>query len=239
MSTRPVSECVYPWNSLYVASEGSLKPCCFATFRVGTLADSSFEEVWNGPVMRQLRCAVRDGFVHPICRGAPCSFARQTEEQLGLDAYDLDYQLGTVVRFQEGAEGLKHLIDGWSYPEPWGIWSEGQRASMAFKLQQAPRRSLQMRVCAAGFCSGNHEIKAVVEINGQRLARWHFSAGKKDVWRKVSVPIALTRAPYLEVVLHIDRPTSPLKLGLSNDTRELGLAMSMLCFQESPIWWPW
>jgi hypothetical protein len=238
MSTRPISECFFPWKSIYVASDGSLKPCCFATFRAGSLADGSFDEVWNGPIMRQVRRDVRNGFVHTICRGAPCSFARETEEQLGLDAYCLDYELGTFVNFQEGAEGLTYLIDGWSFPEPWGIWSEGKRASMTFKLQPAPKRALLMQVNATGFCGGDHETSVVVETNGQRMARWHFPTGN-GMWHKVSLPTSVTRAPYLNVVFHIERPVSPLKLGLSDDYRELGLGMNMLCFQESPRWRPW
>ena len=48
--------CDLLWTSTYVNWDGSVSPCCFVNDNVfGTMAESSFEEIWNGPFYRASR----------------------------------------------------------------------------------------------------------------------------------------------------------------------------------------
>ena len=228
MTKRPVSRCRYPWQSVQIGTYGAVKPCCFARHNVGSVAEEDLEHVWNGPVMRQLRGAIRDGFVHPFCRGAACCFAYQTERLFGLDAYDLRYDCGTLVDFQGGEDGWRFLVDGWSAPEGWGVWSDGPSASIVFNLASRPGCALKLSAEGFGFCVKGHR-RADVElvVGGKLLARWRFFLVRKAVRRSLIIPVELV-STQIKVTFRIMNPEAPSVLGLSKDRRLLGLALQRL-----------
>lgn len=55
--------CPYPWQCINIEYTGMVRPCCFIKNgeRFGNINNSSFEEIWNGDAMQQLRAAWRDG----------------------------------------------------------------------------------------------------------------------------------------------------------------------------------
>jgi len=228
MTERPVSHCRNPWQWLHIATDGVVKPCCKARHAVGSVAENDLEQVWNGPVMRQLRGAIRDGFVHPVCRGAACSFAYQTECQFGLDAYDLRYDCGARVDFRSGENGWRFLVDGWSAPERWGVWSDGPSASIAFNLSSRPSCALRLSAEAIGFCvKGHRRTDVEVEVSGNLLARWRFLLVPKAIRRSLVIPVELV-STQIKVTFRITNPVAPNALGLSKDGRLLGLGLRRL-----------
>ncbi|MGE0700386.1 MAG: SPASM domain-containing protein [Hyphomicrobiaceae bacterium] len=75
--TLEVKDCRWPWNRLYLHADGNIKPCCYATRPLGNvLAGDDPAEVWNGPAMADLRQAITENRLHPVCAGAGCSFVR-------------------------------------------------------------------------------------------------------------------------------------------------------------------
>jgi radical SAM protein with 4Fe4S-binding SPASM domain len=57
--------CHYPFDSLWVNWDGTVRPCCRAvyadTIQVGNLYESSWRDIWNGKQMRQLRRSLLTG----------------------------------------------------------------------------------------------------------------------------------------------------------------------------------
>lgn len=56
--------CFQPWKTFYVKSNGEVKPCCFTGRTMGSLLESTPEEIWNGPGYRRLRESIARG-VYP------------------------------------------------------------------------------------------------------------------------------------------------------------------------------
>lgn len=74
-----VKDCHYPWTWMMVTADGAVKPCCFAPGQLGNLHDSSVEEIWNGPVVVELRGFIKADRIHPTCANAPCKFVQNSQ----------------------------------------------------------------------------------------------------------------------------------------------------------------
>lgn len=69
---QPVA-CTWPWDSGYVAYDGTVMPCCMVMGRdrvaLGNLRQASYAEIWDGEAFRAFRRGLTDGNPHPVCRG--------------------------------------------------------------------------------------------------------------------------------------------------------------------------
>lgn len=75
---QTVKDCQYPWTWMMVSADGNVKPCCWAPGNLGNLYQASADEVWNGKVAQELRQAVLNDQVHPICAKSPCVYVQNT-----------------------------------------------------------------------------------------------------------------------------------------------------------------
>jgi hypothetical protein len=241
MSGRPISECRNAWDWAHVTATGDVRPCCYALRPVGNVvAAGGFDEVWNGPTLRDVRRSITEGHVAPSCRGAGCRFARDTERQFGLGAYRLDYRLGTMLTV---ATDDHHLLDGWCWPEPWGVWSISTQVRVALRLADDFTEDLELVFFASAFLPlPEDSLEVPVRANGQPLGTVAFR--REDgpsfegdnlcfggsVERRLLLPREVARDPNGLVVLEfdIDRPRSLLDLGLGNDDRRIGLGLTRL-----------
>jgi radical SAM protein with 4Fe4S-binding SPASM domain len=73
------NECVLPWDNANVLANGDIKPCCWCRGNIGNLNDASFEDIWNGEKIVELRKNILEGEIHPMCLNAPCPY-KTTEE---------------------------------------------------------------------------------------------------------------------------------------------------------------
>mgnify|MGYP001592898619 CR=1 FL=1 len=62
--------CILPWTHLNVAPSGNVFPCCvFDSARpIGSVRDSTLDELWNAPGLRRLRLDILAGRESPGCR---------------------------------------------------------------------------------------------------------------------------------------------------------------------------
>ena len=63
------TSCILPYIHLYAEPNGEVKPCCIAGgFKEKlSLRDSSVDEVFNSPQMKELRKTMEEGERHPAC----------------------------------------------------------------------------------------------------------------------------------------------------------------------------
>lgn len=64
--------CYSPWTELYIQHYGGVRLCCefySGKYDIGNMLEESFESVWNGPRMRQIRRQFKKGETNfPVCR---------------------------------------------------------------------------------------------------------------------------------------------------------------------------
>ena len=71
-----IKQCHWPWFEAFVHVNGDVKPCCYATGRVGNLSEEPLQDIWLGAAMEEVRDYVEKNEIHPVCSGAPCAYIR-------------------------------------------------------------------------------------------------------------------------------------------------------------------
>ncbi len=136
------------------------------------------------------------------------------------------YPLGTMINFSSSGKGEAYTRGGWSTPEPWGRWSIGKQASLRFKLQPAVAE-VKVELLVDAFVNGRHFEQSVdVKVNGSLVKRLVFNAkagGDKPRWESFTVRPGPDGE--LNLVLRTPDAASPARLGLSGDTRTLGVGL--------------
>jgi hypothetical protein len=122
------------------------------------------------------------------------------------------------------------LARGWSWIEPWGVWSDGAAPELFLNLASPPVRDLILTVSADAFPAEGQGVTVVV---GRRpLTHWSLKGAQVDY--KVRIPRELVQPPTLRVMLKVDRPISPQALEGSADTRALGVGLRSVRLDEAP-----
>lgn len=64
--------CVWPWQAGFIATDGRMVPCCLLgnpeTFSLGNVLETSFQDVWNGEKMKDLRKSIKEENFYTFCR---------------------------------------------------------------------------------------------------------------------------------------------------------------------------
>ena len=136
-----------------------------------------------------------------------------------------DYS-GGVVSFIKGAMGAAHLVYGWGDPEEWGTWSSGKTAVISFNLKNIPDQDLAVIIKGQAFISEKHPRQTVeVLLKNQPLSVLTYDATSPSDERTVKIPkqSVIDSKGKILISLHFKDATSPKALGLSEDSRLLGL----------------
>lgn len=59
--------CAYPFNTVFLGSDGGVRPCCSARKNVGNINEQPLEEIINGPIMKSIRTSIVNNTWNPIC----------------------------------------------------------------------------------------------------------------------------------------------------------------------------
>jgi hypothetical protein len=125
-------------------------------------------------------------------------------------------------RVRGGASGAPRFLEGFSYPERGGRWTDGRWALLTIPLSDAERRGAPVRFNAQAFLAGGKSTTIVV-CAGRRPVIWtpresdgvsEFAVGCRGVDRLDGDAI---------VLIFLPEAMSPLRAGLSKDRRQLGL----------------
>lgn len=114
---------------------------------------------------------------------------------------------------------------GWSAAEPPFRWSDGRKATIVFAL--AGPHDMLLTLKASGFIApGSPRQRASVALNGTVLSDFEIT-DNLDHEFTIAVPAGVLRMRNV-LTLTLPDARSPQSLGLSKDTRKLGLALYWL-----------
>lgn len=225
MSRLPIQDCEFPWSWLVVDARGAARPCCHASIAVGNITQQTIEEIWEGPAMVRLRAAISAGRIDPICRNAACNFVRDTERHLALHG-------GLDSKYELRIGGTTHICSsGWSDPEYWGVWSDGDEAKLELDLREKSSSDIRLNVYSRIVQHEGYRSPTIrIQANGADLEYSEFNSvpvTDELAWRSVTIPARIFCDGKLEISFLIDRPLTPSTWG-SPDLRQLGIAISSL-----------
>lgn len=112
------------------------------------------------------------------------------------------------------------VLEGFSGAEPFGRWTEGERARLRFE-QSLPRR-FTVKFRAHAFV-GNADKSCVVRVGGRSASRLMLTPDDEDYSVAVESPWFASDIEFI-----VSNPTSPKRLGLGDDPRRLGIAFSRI-----------
>ena len=116
------------------------------------------------------------------------------------------------------------LLNGWSAPETWGVWTDGARAELGLALPASLPASPVLQITAAIMPPPGAQQSIRLEANGHRLGQWRF--GNVHAVICAALPPEVTAGSgLLRLGITIAAPQPPSG-GL--DTRDLGLGLETL-----------
>jgi hypothetical protein len=145
----------------------------------------------------------------------------------GVDAM-LPYQMGTPIQFDDKGNAPDYTVQGFSVPEPWGTWTEGNRAVLAFRLNPAPHRDLNLTLANYAYVLPKHPLQRVeVVVNGHSLQTLSYVQPGAVETRLVKIPkaVAMERGGAVTIELLLPDAVTPSELGEPADLRRLALGM--------------
>jgi hypothetical protein len=144
---------------------------------------------------------------------------------------DTKYHLGTRLGFGLRGNSERFRIAGWSKTESKMTWTDGHSAMLHFS--GLPRlQPLSLQVTMSGLTKNPHLPAQIAQVsaNGTKLAEWQIAEKKEYV---VTIPPdVVSDTGNLTIEFAIPNAISPRALGLSTDSRELGLCLFDLVIRE-------
>ncbi|MFZ0219832.1 MAG: DUF6311 domain-containing protein [Candidatus Aquirickettsiella sp.] len=143
------------------------------------------------------------------------------------------YKLNTPIYFQTLDDNFKDyttLIKGWSTPEGKGTWTDGAQSTLVVKLAKKPTANLILTVDALPFINIKHPALIVdIIINHRFIGKLTYDLRNYLIIRRIEIPTSIIGDNnLLEIQFEFKNAISPFRLGLSPDTRTLGLFISSL-----------
>jgi hypothetical protein len=150
-----------------------------------------------------------------------------TRVQSGTGKVVINSRASTTELGQFRAVGSLVLGEGWSGLEPWGVWSEGHRAVLYLKGENAGEILIEAR----GAISEIHpSLKTQFRI-GSSETHFVFSLPETRFAQiKLPIPAELAGAPVIRIEMGIEAPKTPFEQtgGVSTDCRRVGIGLSSI-----------
>jgi len=124
--------------------------------------------------------------------------------------------LGTEIAFG-GDAGLLYLASGWGQPEPWGVWSGDDAASLRFAADLPQHFRLTLRAQAFG---SNVELPFELRAGGS-ITAFRVPATLSEV----TIDVRLAN-PTDRIEIRVPRAVSPHELLANGDVRRLGIGLA-------------
>ena len=156
-----------------------------------------------------------------------CDTCKKVDTSLEIKSLIPEVQIGKLIVFTKGGDGIELLLGGWAWPESWGIWSYGTSSRLAIPLGNENPQNIQLnfRVLLGPnqpssrieiYINGNHQktIKVTEQLNNSLI---------------IPIPEKLRIQKFVTLEFRYLNPTSPLIAGHGNhDDRLLTLGLESL-----------
>jgi hypothetical protein len=134
-----------------------------------------------------------------------------------------------TLSFAAGHNGCAALGNGWGEPEAWGTWSIDRRAALQLAVGRDHTAPIEIALFYRSFVEGARKIEIVCRAAGEPLASWTCSVENWCGVKGITIPArAVSTDGVVTLEFEISDPVSPAQLGLSPDTRPLGLGIESM-----------
>jgi hypothetical protein len=125
--------------------------------------------------------------------------------------------------------GLGNVLrEGWSFVEDWGVWSIGHTAVVRVAFSRNVAFPTILLLDLVGFVPPGSIQAVTISIGERDEKRIDFEAAMGRMVALAIYETDLLQDRRTEIILHISNPASPAEYGLSDDRRDLGVAIRSL-----------
>jgi hypothetical protein len=137
------------------------------------------------------------------------------------------YSLSEEIDFRTGGNAVQYVANGWASSEAWGTWTDGERATLRLTPAAGAKSDLILTMYARAFVVPQHPRQEVdVLVNGRHAGTFSFDSFD-IVERVIRLPADLfAGSEVLELSFASKSARSPAELGLSADSRRLGIGVA-------------
>jgi len=138
---------------------------------------------------------------------------------------------GETLAFGVDGNGVPALANWWGEPEEWGTWSVAKRASMSFSVDPPATKAIRADLRYRAFVStAGPDLTVTCRVAGQDVAAWNCPDATPARIQELTIPAALVPDGVIDLELLFSDLRSPAELGLSTDTRLLGIGVEAISF---------
>jgi len=156
----------------------------------------------------------KGGYLYrPYSSNPPASIASSTPATV----------IGTSIQFNAGGNSEKYRVSGWSQTEKEWTWNEGKSAQLGLPIPSDPG-ALSLVIKMGALVSPPAVPYQMVEMfaNGQKIADWEVASDTAEF--SAQIPAEVTKkGGILNIEFRVPNATSPKALGLTDDSRMLGI----------------
>ncbi len=129
----------------------------------------------------------------------------------------------------DGSNLIPYLESGWAGPEKFGVWGVGLFHSLRFELIDMPKGGRALIVVnARAFIHANvPPVKLIAYINGVKSSDTTCTTDQIQFE-------AVVCSPMVKIDLYTENPCSPYSAGISDDRRELSIAITKISIYPRP-----
>ncbi|MGH6727985.1 MAG: glycosyltransferase [Pseudolabrys sp.] len=131
-------------------------------------------------------------------------------------------------RFRAGDAGIDLLLDGWSFAENWGTWSDGPRAGL--RLPIGRKRGLWKAAIAFRAFGKDGIVPVEVSVPSSPEVTTARVAANRDARIELRVE---SNGSDMDLRFAFPAAASPISLGQGDDLRELGIGLLSMELVES------
>jgi|GEM_PF-560331 len=146
-----------------------------------------------------------------------------------IDYYE--YCFNEKIYFNTNGLGSKYCIFGWSGAESWGTWSDGDSSLLVLKIPHIPKSDLNLLIEGHAFLAEKHPFQEIdVYLKDHYLTTLKYTLLNNGGIKSIKIPKAFmtNEGAVVSIKFKFKNPKSPAELGLSADTRRLGLGIVSL-----------
>ena len=136
------------------------------------------------------------------------------------------YSWGGRIEFGFLGNAQPYQTHGWGIPEDGFTWTKGESASLTIPIVEAPSAVLLKVNLRAALVSGKLPSQRVlIEINGEKVGQWKLNSRRFQDWTLLLPEKVFRGANSVRLTFRTPDSFSPAQLGLSRDSRVLGIAV--------------
>ena len=141
-----------------------------------------------------------------------------------------------LFSFSSTGNGLRMLSNGWSPPEGWGTWSDGNNSTLKFQFNDRPKADEKITLNGNIFKSPTKGQEILILVDNVVLAKQNFSISDNENSFSFTIPsqLIVKNEGFVNLQLVYSHAVSPIDIGQSNDMRRLAFGLvSMMISPQS------